>query len=121
MCNSIVHLAICVDDILVTNSSLHVHTSLPIHFQLNTVDGSLLYDLLPYIRVVGKLKLKYLTHTWPDLAFVVQFLGKFMNTPCTAQWDAAMHTLGYIKNYFTQGLFFNNNPSFELATYCNSD
>lgn len=103
-----------------TDSSLLIHHNpLPTHFQLKTTNGDLLSDPLQYWRVVGKLN--YLTHTRPDLSFVIQFLSQSMTEPRTAHWDAVMHTLGYVKHTISQGLLFTNNPSFELLPYCDSD
>lgn len=102
------------------DASISLHKSpLPVHLQLKTTDGDLLSNPLQYRRIVGKLN--YLTHTRPDLSYSVQFLSQFMTAPTHVHWDAVLHTLGYVKHTLNQGLFFNNNPTFELTAYCDSD
>ena len=72
-----------------------------------------------YRKLVGKLN--YLTNTRPDIAFSVQYLGQFLQTPITAHMAAAMHTLRYLKKDPSQGLFFNNSQDYNLQAYCDSD
>ncbi|KAK9074869.1 hypothetical protein SSX86_003188 [Deinandra increscens subsp. villosa] len=92
---------------------------LPAHLQLSSTAGSLLPDPMQYCRLVGKLN--YLTHTRPDLAFAVQFLSQFMKEPHLPHWEAAMHTLCYVKGTLAQGLLFNKDPSLLLEAFCDSD
>lgn len=40
-----------------------------------------------------------------------------MTAPTDVHWTAVLHTLGYVKHTLTQGLFFNNNPSFDHHAY----
>ncbi|XP_022041556.1 uncharacterized mitochondrial protein AtMg00810-like [Helianthus annuus] len=102
-----------VEDLISTNCPL------PPHLQLKVNDGVLLRDPLLYRQLVGKLN--YLTHTRPDLAFAVQFLSQFMQTPRIPHWQAALHTLAYVKGTISQGLFFNNSSVFYLQAYYDSD
>ncbi|KAK9048327.1 hypothetical protein SSX86_032710 [Deinandra increscens subsp. villosa] len=96
-----------------TNSPLPVHLQLPLNI------GDSISDPLQYRRLVGKLN--YLTHTRPDLSFAVQFLSQFMQNPKQPHWDAAMHTLRYVRTTPSLGLFFNNQPDYKLEAFCDSD
>ncbi|KAI3712580.1 hypothetical protein L1987_71139 [Smallanthus sonchifolius] len=102
-----------------TDDVSSVSSPLPLHLQLKLNEGQVLDDPLAYRRLVGKLN--YLTHTWPDLAFAVQFLSQFMSDPRVPHWDAMWHTLRYVKGTCSQGLFFNNDPDMSLSAYCDSD
>ncbi|KAL9995344.1 putative RNA-directed DNA polymerase [Helianthus debilis subsp. tardiflorus] len=92
---------------------------LPAHIQLKLNEGPVLDDPMLYRRLVGKLN--YLTHTRPDLSFAVQFLSQFMQDPRLPHWNAAVHTLRYLKGTSSQGLLFNNNSDLQLTAYCDSD
>ncbi|XP_022042124.1 uncharacterized mitochondrial protein AtMg00810-like [Helianthus annuus] len=92
---------------------------LPANLQLSHDTGPLYHDPLQHRRLVGKLN--YLTHTRPDLAFAVQFLSQFMKEPRLPHWEAALHTLHYVKGTSSQGLFFNDSQDFKLEAYCDSD
>ncbi|KAK1410112.1 hypothetical protein QVD17_36645 [Tagetes erecta] len=92
---------------------------LPPNLQLKSNDGEHLNDPMQYRRLVGKLN--YLTHTRPDLSFVVQFLSQFMQDPRIPHWQAAIHTLRYLQGTSTQGLLFTKTQDFQLTTYCDSD
>ena len=66
-------------------------------------------------------KLNYLTNTRPDIAFSVQYLSQFLQNPSKAHMTAALRTLRYIKKDPSQGLFFNDEPDYNLQAYCDSD
>ena len=76
-------------------------------------------DATSYRKLVGKLN--YLTNTRPDIAFSVQYLSQFLQAPTQDHMTAALHTLRYIKNDPSQGLFFNDRDDYTLQAYCDSD
>ena len=59
-----------------------VVTPLPMNFKLSTSEGNLLEDPKPYKSLIGNLN--FLTNTRHDLAFTVQNLSKFMQSPRTS-------------------------------------
>eukprot|EP00253_Pinus_taeda_P028755 PITA_28755 len=59
-------------------------------------------DATLYHQFVGKLL--YLTHTRPDLSFVVGLIARFMQYPQESHWKAAKIILFYVRGYvFTLG------------------
>eukprot|EP00253_Pinus_taeda_P010354 PITA_10354 len=60
------------------------------------------FDATFYRQLVGKLL--YLTHTRPDLSFVVGLVAQFMQNPHEIHWKAAKIILCYVRGYvFTLG------------------
>ena len=78
-----------------------------------------LTDVTSYRKLVGKLN--YLTNSRPDIAFAVQYLSQFLQSPTQDHMTAALHTLRYVKKDPSQGLFFNDDPDFSLQAFCDSD
>jgi len=79
----------------------------------------LLDDATPYRKLVGKLN--YLTNTRPDIAFAVQYLSQFLQSPTQDHMQAALHTLRYVKKDPSQGLLFNDTADFSLQAFCDAD
>lgn len=80
-------------------------------------------DPLSYVVVYRQLvgKLNFLVHTRPDFGFSVQDLSQFNKTPSQAHYNDALHVLKYHKGTIYQALYFNNQASFKLEAYCDSD
>ncbi|XP_070054495.1 uncharacterized mitochondrial protein AtMg00810-like [Nicotiana tomentosiformis] len=135
--DSLVILAVYVDDIILTGCDLDELVALKsfLNNQFKIKDlGSLNYFLgielkakvgtpLPrpeeYMSLVGKLN--FLTHTRPDLSFGVQHLCQFMQPPCVPHMQTALHFLRYLKGASNFGIFLNNSPDLSLQLYCDSD
>ena len=77
------------------STSKSVPTPLPLHCKLTPDAGALLQDPSYYRTIVGKLN--FLTHSRPDISYVVQTLSQFMQSPRTSHPLALEHTLGYLK------------------------
>eukprot|EP00253_Pinus_taeda_P016509 PITA_16509 len=56
-------------------------------------------DATLYRQLVGKLL--YLTHTRPDLSFVVGLVARFMQNPRESHWKAAKRILRYVRGPIT--------------------
>lgn len=55
-----------------------------------------------YKSLVGMLN--FLTNTRHDLAYTVQSLSQFMQTPKSSHWKALLHTLNYVSLTCGQGI-----------------
>lgn len=96
-----------------------VTTPLPPKLHLSHTMDDPLQDPTIYRQLIGKLN--FLLHTRPDLAFSIEFLSQFNQTPSQSHYDAALHVLKYLKGSMTQGLHFNNSSTYNLEAYCDSD
>lgn len=69
-------------------------TSLSLHLKLQANEVDLFLDPELYRSFVSKLN--FLTHTRPDLCYIVQLLSEFMQNPRIPHYKALIHTLGYV-------------------------
>lgn len=95
-------------DLLSDFDMLHckpANTLLPQHLRRTLDLGDLLPNSSTYRAILGKLK--FLTHTRPDLCFVVQTLSQFMQAPPISHMEALFHVLRYVKATASQGILMN--------------
>eukprot|EP00253_Pinus_taeda_P029513 PITA_29513 len=84
------------EDCKPTPSPFHSGAKLSVTCTSSVVDATL------YCHLVGKLL--YLTHTRPDLSFVVGLIARFMKNPHESHWKTAKRILHYVRGYvFTLG------------------
>eukprot|EP00253_Pinus_taeda_P019427 PITA_19427 len=76
-------------------------------------------DATLYRQLVGK-KL-YLTHTHPDLSFVVGLIARFMHKPHESHWKAAKRILHYVQGTFQFGIHYIAEASPLLVGFTNFD
>eukprot|EP00253_Pinus_taeda_P034587 PITA_34587 len=76
-------------------------------------------DATLYRQLVGKLL--YLTHTHPDLSFVVGLVARFMQTPRESHWKAAKRILRYVRGTVQFGIHYNAEASPLLVGFTDSD
>ncbi|XP_019157998.1 PREDICTED: uncharacterized protein LOC109154723 [Ipomoea nil] len=86
---------------------------------LSKSNGTPLTDASTYKRLVGRLL--YLTATRPDIAYSVQQLSQFVDSPSTHHITATHRVLRYIKKAPRQGLFYPQNNDMKLNIFSNSD
>ena len=94
-------------------------TPLPLHCRLTPEDGDLLPDPSFYRALVGKLN--FLTHTRPDLSYVVQCLSQFMQVPRTTHLLALHHTMRYLNGTAGQGILLKAAGPPSLQAFSDSD
>jgi hypothetical protein len=63
-------------------------------------------DATLYRQLVGSLL--YLTHTHPDLSFVVGLVARYMQTPHESHWKAAKKILRYVRGTIQFGIHYSS-------------
>ena len=96
-----------------------VSTPMDYTLKLSKNSGTALSDISAYRRLIGKLL--YLSHTRPDIAFVVNRLSQFLEAPSDIHQQAATRILRYLKGAPATGLFFNADSDLKLRGYSDSD
>ncbi|KAG6538135.1 hypothetical protein ZIOFF_003246 [Zingiber officinale] len=90
---------------------------------ITSITGREKPDAAIYRGIVGSLI--YLSHTRPDLSFLVSLLSRYMSQPTSAHLAAAKRALRYVKGTMDLGLFFpatGDNKNFtNLEGYSDSD
>eukprot|EP00253_Pinus_taeda_P014314 PITA_14314 len=76
-------------------------------------------DATLYRQLVGKLL--YLTHTRPDLSFVVGLVARFMQNPRESHWKAAKRILRYVRGTVQFGIHYNAKAAPLLVGFTDSD
>ena len=75
--------------------------------KISTQEASNPVDRGRYQHLVGKLI--YLSHTRPDIVFVVSRVSQFMHAPTEKCMEAVYRILKYLKGTLGEGLFFGKN------------
>jgi hypothetical protein len=78
----------------------------------------LVYSTL-YQQLVGSLL--YLTHTQPNISFVVGVCSRYMQEPHEIQWKDANRILRYVKGTPNFGIFYAADFPLSLIGYTDSD
>ncbi|KAL5855596.1 hypothetical protein ACOSQ4_005398 [Xanthoceras sorbifolium] len=93
----------------------------PISFgtKLSLHDGELFSDPFLYRSVIGALQ--YLTHTRPDISFIVTKVSQFLKAPTIVHWQACKRVLRYLKGTTYYGLLFKPSSSLQLEAFCDAD
>ncbi|KAH9292262.1 hypothetical protein KI387_042552, partial [Taxus chinensis] len=77
-----------------------------------------LCDPTLYRQLVGSLM--YLTHTHPDISFVVGLVSRFAHSPHSSHWQAAKRILRYLHGTSHFGLHYTRGST-QLVGYTDSD
>lgn len=76
-------------------------------------------DKYKYQRLVGRLI--YLSHTRPDIAYVVSVVSRYMHDPRTSHLDAVNRILRYLKSCPGKGILFSRNGHLSIEGYTDAD
>lgn len=83
------------------------------------IDGTSVTNETEYRSVVSTLQ--YLSMTRPDIAFTVEKLAQFMNSPTSGHWSAIKRLLRYLHGTIHHGLFFQKGTPLALHAYSNAN
>ena len=78
-----------------------------------------LVDKGRYQRLVGKFI--YLSHTQPDITFVVSCVSQFMHSPSESHMKAICRILRYLKGTPGRGLLFKKSASQDIQLFTDAD
>ncbi|XP_039827389.1 secreted RxLR effector protein 161-like [Panicum virgatum] len=92
-----------------------------VRLKLSTKSTTPEVDATMYRSLVGSLR--YLVHTWPDIAFAVGYVSRFMEKPRQEHLVAVKHLLRYIAGTTEYGLVYPKLSSGDnnLIGYSDSD
>ena len=86
---------------------------------LSRFDGDPIDDPHLYRSIVGALQ--YATLTGPDIAFAVNKVSQFMQSPTTPHWAAVKRIIRYLKGSLSHGITLKPISSFDLHAYSDAD
>ncbi|CAL1381811.1 unnamed protein product [Linum trigynum] len=89
------------------------------NLKLRKTDGDLLPDGSFYRSMVGSLI--YLTHTRPDILYVVQVVSQFMQATRTTHLAAVNRILRYLRGTQKVGLFFPASGALTIEAFADAD
>ena len=96
-------------------------TSIPINLnhKLGEAEGDEDTDKEAYQRLVGRLI--YLSHTRPNIAYVVIIVSQFMHKPKDLHLQAIYKILHYLKGTLGKGILFKKIAKLTLEAYADAD
>ena len=96
-----------------------VDTPVDPNLKLTELQNSSPVDKGRYQRLVGRFI--YLSHTRPDIAFVVSVVSQFVHTPYNEHMEAMYQILKYLKGAVGKGLHFAKNEARTIEAYTDAD
>ncbi|KAJ9561371.1 hypothetical protein OSB04_006531 [Centaurea solstitialis] len=95
------------------------NTPMEFNKKLGTKDDGAAVDRERYQRLVGKLI--YLSHTRPDISFVVSVISQFMHSPKERHLEAVYRVLRYLKGTPGKGLHFKKGENRCIEVFTDAD
>eukprot|EP00253_Pinus_taeda_P026348 PITA_26348 len=128
---ALIILVLYVDDLILTGSDPnlinHVKSSLKKKFEMTDL-GHLHYFLglqvlqsKEGIFLSNPRNILYLTHTRPDLSFVVGLVARFMQNPRESHWKVAKRILRYVRSIVQFAIHYSSEASPLLVRFTDSD
>ena len=95
------------------------NTPIDPNLKLGNTEEDTAVDKEMYQRLVGRLI--YLSHTRPDVAFIVSLVSQFMHQPKEIHLQAALRIVQYLKGTLGRGILFERNENANLEAYIDAD
>ena len=89
------------------------------NLKLSNTEEDVAVDKEMYQRLVGRLI--YLSHTRPDITYVVSMVSQFMHCPKENHLQAVHRILQYLKGTPGRGILFKRNGNTTLEAYTDVD
>jgi len=105
-----------VDDLTIV---VMAHSPMASSSSLSAFSGDPIEDQSLYRSIVRSLQ--YLSLTWPNLGFVVNWVCQFMHRPLKPHWQAVKRILRYLKHTLSHGLLLHRTSSIKLQAYSDAD
>jgi hypothetical protein len=90
-----------------------------VNVKLGECSKSPLVDKGRYQRFVGRLI--YLSHTCPDITYVVSVVSQFMHSPREPHMEAVYRILRYLKSSPSKGPLFSPHDHLKIEAYTDAD
>ena len=87
--------------------------------KLHKGDSEAFDQISLYRSTIGSLQ--YLTMTRPDIAYAVNRLSRFLQSPTVKHWTARKRLLGYLTGIQHYGLHFIATPKLQLSAFSDAD
>lgn len=87
--------------------------------KLTLTDGVPLPDPFTYRSTIGALQ--YLTHTRPDISYIVNHLSQFLKAPTDVHWLAVKRVLCYLVGTSRHGLLIQQSSGLDITTFSDAD
>ena len=94
-------------------------TPMVVNHGLKITEGAESADQGKYQRLVGKLI--YLSHTRPDIVYVVGIISQFMHKPQVNHMEAALRVVRYLNGSPGSGVLFRKHGHLEIKAYIDAD
>ena len=96
-----------------------IDTPIEVNHELRMDEKESRVEVSSYQKLIGKLL--YLSHTRPDICYIVNVLSQFMHAPRTSQFQAANRVLRYLKRTLGLGITYKPTGKIDLILYIDSD
>ena len=102
------------------HTNCHINeTPIEVNHKLAILEDDPKVEICSYQKLIGKLL--YLSHTRPDICYIVTLLSQFMHSPRNSHFQAANRILRYLKGTSGLGMTYRKTGKLDLILYTDSD